>query len=58
VIKVVVLTERAKKDLRAMPTQVLDKFEAWVQLLEAIIVEEVRASVPYDSTAHIARSTS
>jgi len=52
VIKDVVLTERAKKDLRAVPTQVLDKFEAWVQLVEAISV------VPYDSTAHIARSTS
>jgi toxin HigB-1 len=73
VIKAVVLTERAKKDLRAVPTQVLDKFEAWVQLVEAIGVEEVRkipgfhdeplkasakASAPYDSTARIARSTS
>jgi len=42
VIKAVVLTERARKDLRAVPMQVLDKFEAWVQLVEAIGVEEVR----------------
>lgn len=41
-IKVVVLTGRAKKDLRAVPMQVLDKFEAWVQLVEAIGIEEVR----------------
>ena len=41
-IKVVVLTERAKKDLRAVPTQVVDKFEAWVQSVEAIGLEEVR----------------
>jgi proteic killer suppression protein len=42
VIKTVVLTERAKKDLRAVPTQVLDKIEAWVQSVEAIGLEEVR----------------
>jgi hypothetical protein len=41
VIKVVVLTERARKDLRAVPTQVLDKFEAWVQLVGFVSVEEV-----------------
>jgi toxin HigB-1 len=42
VIKVVKLTDRAKKDLRAVPRQVLDKFQAWVQSVEAIGVEEVR----------------
>ncbi len=36
------LTERARKDLRTVPTQVLDKFEAWVQLVETIGLEEVR----------------
>lgn len=41
-IKFVVLTERAKKDLRAVPTQVLDKFEAWVLSVETIGLEEVR----------------
>ncbi len=41
-IKVVVLTERARKDLRTVPMQVLDKFEAWVQSVEAIGLEEVR----------------
>jgi toxin HigB-1 len=42
VIKTVVLTERAKKDLRTVPGQVLDKFEAWVQSVEAVGLEEVR----------------
>jgi proteic killer suppression protein len=42
VIRTVVLTERARKDLRAVPSRILDKFEAWVQSVEAIGLEEVR----------------
>jgi proteic killer suppression protein len=42
VIKTVLITARAKKDLRVVPRQVLDKFEAWVQSVEAIGLEEVR----------------
>jgi len=42
VINLVVLAERAKKDLQAVPMQVLDKFEAWVQSVEVTGLEEVR----------------
>jgi proteic killer suppression protein len=42
VIKMVVLTERARKHLRAVPGQVLDKFDGWVQSVEAVGLEEVR----------------
>lgn len=41
-IKFVLLTERARKDLRVVPGQVLDKFTTWVQSVEAIGLEEVR----------------
>jgi proteic killer suppression protein len=41
-IRIVVITERAKKDLRYIPARVLDKFEAWVHLVESIGLEETR----------------
>ena len=41
-IRAVVITERAKKDLRFVPARVLDKFEAWVQFVESIGLEETR----------------
>jgi proteic killer suppression protein len=41
-IRIVVITERAKKDLRFIPVRVLDKFEAWVHLVESIGLEETR----------------
>lgn len=41
-IKTVLITARAKKDLRVVPCQVLDKFTAWVHSVELIGVEEVR----------------
>jgi toxin HigB-1 len=42
VIKTVLIRARAKKDLRIVPSQVLDKFTAWVQLVELTGLEEVR----------------
>jgi proteic killer suppression protein len=42
VIKTVLISARAKKDLRVVPRQVLDKFTAWVQSVELIGLEEVR----------------
>jgi proteic killer suppression protein len=42
VIKTVLLTDRARKDLRVVPKQVLDKFAAWVQSVETSGLEEVR----------------
>ncbi|GAC1341968.1 MAG: hypothetical protein NVSMB23_14190 [Myxococcales bacterium] len=41
-IKTVLITARAKKDLRVVPGHVLDKFTAWVQSVEAVGLEEVR----------------
>lgn len=41
-IRIVAITERAKKDLRYIPARALDKFEVWVHLVESIGLEETR----------------
>jgi toxin HigB-1 len=42
VIRAVVLSVRARKDLRQCPAQIVRKFMAWVGSVQAIGLEEVR----------------
>lgn len=42
VIKAVALTNQAKKDLRRVPSNIQDKLEFWIGLVESTGLEEVR----------------
>lgn len=41
-IRKVVLTTRAKKDLRGLPGQIVQKFATWTGLVETVGLEEAR----------------
>jgi toxin HigB-1 len=51
VIRAVVLSGRARKDLRQCPSQIIRKFMAWVGSVQAMGLEEVRKLPGYHDEA-------
>lgn len=41
-INIVVISKRAMKDLRSLPSYIIDKLETWVDAVESESLEEVR----------------